>query len=175
MDMPSDFASKKKKPKSRSRILLWIIPLIVAIGLVSYYLSGSSNKDPAPKPVLATENPNIQEEEQTFIEPPSSEYEFYKTLSEEEAEVIERQEIQPPPVQQEYFLLVEYFVSYDKALARSKELNTLKISPIKIEPFGRDIKFRLRIGPYLSRSKMNAARDILVHHEIPHRVIARQK
>lgn len=175
--MPSDFAPKEKKTTKKPVLAgkLWIIvPALVTL-FAFYSLSRVWLADFVEEPILAESTDPSQEEENISITPPPREYEFYEILSAEKAAVIERKEPKQNSPELEYSLLVEYFISYDRALTRSKELTELKITPIKVEPYGSDLRFRLRIGPYLSRSQMNTVRDILFHHEIPHRVIARKR
>ena len=171
MNMPSDFAPKNKKRRQKRK--LW---LVLWIGIVLFALySAVSFLNSFDKHSYTNNKKNVDDREIITTEPPPQEYDFYERLPKEKAKIFSRQLPVEREYHKEYFLLIEYFLSYDTALERSKELTELKVIPIKVEPFGSEIKFRLRVGPYLSRSKMNSIRDILFHYEIPHRVIVQER
>ena len=172
MDMPSDFTSKEKK-KTRGSKLWILLPVGVLSCVLVYFMLAPHSADRRAREAI-TESAEV-EEEFLAAAPPQEEYEFYEILSAEKPQLFSRNITQKEESRGEYLIFVEYFLSYDRATERGEDLRELGIERIKIEPFGKDLRFRLRLGPYPSRSGMNAVRDILYHNEIPHRLLHREK
>jgi len=177
MKMPSDFGSQNLGEESRKKRSSLLLPLfLLAIGLLvlAFYIFMPSLGSLTKK--VATTN-QMQPEEEALPAPPREEYDFYNILTDEQPQIFDRKQPIELEEQLSYSLLIEYFLSYDQALTRSQDLVQLKLEPIKIEPYIREgeMRFRLRIGPYGSRSKTNAMRDILYDNDVPHRFVAKRQ
>ena len=179
MKMPSDFSSQGQDDnREKKKYLFFLFPvLLVIIGTVFIFyrfilpISHPLNEG-------STIDENLEGKEEILPQPPREEYGFYNALLEEEPQLFDRrQQGTALDKKQTYSLLVEYFDSYDRAFGRSEELQELKVQPVRVEPFAReeDLKFRIRVGPYTSRSKMNAMRDVLYDNNIPHRLHIKQE
>ena len=179
--MPSDFSSQGQDDnRGKKKSLSFLFPvLLVIIGTVFiFYRFIPLISHPLNRGEGTTVDESSVGKEEILPQPPREEYGFYNALLEEEPQLFDRrQQGTAPDKKQSYSLLVEYFNSYDRAFVRSKELQELKVQPVRVEPFARegDLKFRIRVGPYTSRSKMNAMRDVLYHNDIPHRLHIKQE
>lgn len=154
-----------------------LLPLsLLALGLVALYFSIPFTVNLLDRAVVVNQTPARQSEE-ALPPPPREEFGFYNILIEEQPQLFDRE--QPVEIERQplYFLLIEYFLSYDQAMSRSQDIARLNIEPIAVEPYVREgeIRFRLRLGPYDSRSETNAVRDILYDNDLPHRVIVQEK
>lgn len=140
-----------------------VIVCIAAFGFLSYKLNARQDVSAA---ALAA-----AEEELPQPPPPESEYEFYNILSKEEPVRIQRDDddtvlASSPNV---YYVKVPGYNSYDRAIVAAKEMITWGLlNQMTIEPYtdGAQILFSIRIGPFVSRSQMNAQRDLLYDKEI---------
>ena len=178
MKMPSDFGSQEldeESNKKRSSLLLPLFLLAVGLLVLAFYIFMPPLESLTKG--AATQN-QAEFEEEILPAPPREEFDFYNVLTDEQPQLFDRK--QPIAVEEQqlsYSLVVEYFLSYHQALSRSQDLARLRLEPIKIEPYVREgeIRFRLRLGPYSSRSQTNAMRDILYDNDVPHRLIAKHQ
>lgn len=175
--MPSDFGNQNPDEESRKKLSSWLLPsFLLAIGLLVliFYIALPSLVN-LTKQVASTNQAEPKEE--VLPSPPNEEFDFYNILTGEEPQLFDRQQPVEIEKQVSYSLLVEYFPSYHQAVTRSQDLAQLQLKPINIEPYVREgeLRFRLRLGPYSSRSKTNSMRDILYDNDIPHRVITKSQ
>ena len=176
MNMPSDFSAQQPDEDPRKKGSWFFLPslLLVLIGMIFvFYHSApfiSSLFNPEEEAVV-TEEP-MEQREESLPQPPRERYEFYNALSQEAPHSFDPPPPAVAPRERSYFLLVEYFHSYDAARIRSRELQELGIRPAEVEPFARqgDLKFRIRAGPYSSQPRLDEMRDILSDNHIPHRL-----
>lgn len=103
---------------------------------------------------------------------PESEYEFYNLLTKEEPVRLKRNDNDEAVASSSttvYYVRVPDYESYDDAINDAKKMISWGIlNQMKIEPYENEqqILFSIRIGPFTSRSQMNAQRDILYDREI---------
>ena len=105
------------------------------------------------------------------LPPDDEDYEFYTILDEEEPIRIQRDEEEEVLQRSRniYYVRVPGYTSFDEARARAKDmLDWGIVGSMRVEPYSEQEKllFRIRIGPFISRSDMNAQRDILYEKEI---------
>ena len=166
-----------KPPRRPFPLLLLLLPLlVVALFFAARHLMIQIQDGGERTTVVVRPNG-------TSVPPPAppDDYDFYSTLTKEQAVRLDEDE-RPKPAQARnlYYILVEHFAAYGKASARAEEIRKLGMGQkidIKVEPYSRqgDLVFRLRIGPYVSRAQINAARARLYEKEIPTRILVRSK
>ncbi len=142
-----------------------IIVCASAFGYLAYKLDNSGN-------AVVT---NAITDEDLPKPPPKSEYEFYNILTKEEPIRIERADenalASSPNI---YYVKVPGYSSYNNAVDAAKQMISWGVwNQMTIEPYtdgtsstANQILFSIRIGPFKSRSDMNAQRDILYDKEI---------
>ena len=164
-----------KPPRKPFPLFLLLLPLLAAVTFfAARYLIIQMQDVDEPSAAAVQSNSTA-----VALPVPTDDYDFYSTLTKEQA-VRLNQDAPPQATHQRYYILVEHFAAYGKALARSEEIKQLDMGPkinIKVEPYSSqgELVFRVRIGPYASRLHMNAARGRLYDKEIPHRVLVRPK
>ncbi|MCH9665184.1 MAG: SPOR domain-containing protein [Gammaproteobacteria bacterium] len=143
-----------------------IIVCVLAFAYLSYKLENSGD-------AVATNA--VIDEDLPKPPPPESEYEFYNILTKEEPIRIERNDentlASSPNI---YYVKVPGYSSYDSAIDAAKQMISWGVlNQMTIEPYtsgtsatANQILFSIRIGPFKSRSDMNAQRDILYDKEI---------
>ncbi len=140
-----------------------IIVCALAFGYLTYKLENSG---------VAVVTNAVTDEDLPKPPPPESEYEFYNILTKEEPIRIERDDenalASSPNI---YYVKVPGYSSYNNAVDAAKQMISWGVlNQMTIEPYTSDIAnqilFSIRIGPFKSRSDMNAQRDILYDKEI---------
>ncbi len=179
-----DYANFPSSPPpgtgGRSRKPLFLLGALLLLALAVALIARHTLRRLATEEavVLRAENASVAE-----IAPPLPEdYQFYSQLTAEKP--LRLDEGRPKDAEQQpaavpgsrFYILVEYFPVYAEASRRAREIKDLGMGdaiPIKTEPYLRDgtLVFRIRVGPYASRSAMNGARDNLYRVEIPHRIL----
>ncbi len=184
IDLPSKKSNNKFKP--------WIIKLLIilcgiscmifAFAYLSYRfnLINTSNNDNNAEESNIGGSISSEELTETFPQPPTeNEYDFYNVLSKEEAVRIDRPEEKQVLAASKniYYIIVEDYASYEQAKEELKKMHEWGMNNFKIEPYskGYEFIFRIRIGPFVSRSNMNAKRDILYDNDIPNKSLVLRK
>lgn len=158
-------SSTPKKPLPWLSIALGI-GVIATCVLAFMYLSYNLGKREE-----STSQPVVSKEDSLPLPPETTDYEFYDILNQEEPIRIHRDKEEQilESSQNLYYVIVKGYRSYDDIRAAARQMEEWGIQGnIGAEPYatGTDILFRLRIGPFESRSKMNAQRDILYDNDL---------
>lgn len=103
--------------------------------------------------------------------PQEKKYDFHNILTEEQPVRIDNTAKKTTIIKNFYYILVEGYTSYDAAKEELGSISQWGIHNFKIEPYSRkeELLFRIKIGPFTSRSNMNAKRDILFDNNLPNR------
>ena len=173
IDLPSKKSNNKFKP--------WIIKLLIILCGISCMIFAFAYLSYRFNLINTSNNDNNAEElTETFPQPPTeNEYDFYNVLSKEEAVRIDRPEEKQVLAASKniYYIIVEDYASYEQAKEELKKMHEWGMNNFKIEPYskGYEFIFRIRIGPFVSRSNMNAKRDILYDNDIPNKSLVLRK
>ena len=156
----------KKAEKKKIPAWVWIFNLGLAVSFVLFlnYLSSlpetseTNNKEPSPTTKVVKEEPKQKSKETKF--------DFYEVLPETKVEAAKIEEYTPkkPPENLRYFLQTGSFRSVSDAEKQKAMIafQGLKAEIKEINLKKNDTWYRVQIGPYTSRSKMNSAIDRLV-------------
>ena len=184
--MPKDYKNINKNNSKKTRSFTGILPFFtgLSIGLfVAFIVFLNSNLNSriteTPEITVSDKNANrkvVQQEpeiDENIVEP---QFDFYTILPKMEVSVSEwvadeDSDSEPDPVPADegvYILQVGSFKDYSSADEVKANLALMGISADiqRVVINGRDIRHRVRIGPYKDRQELKTARDLLIENNL---------
>ncbi len=177
---PRKGATRRTPPPKRKKTPWWLWLLIPAILVAFVYglmqLSQVEPPKPAPtvikaKPVV-TPKPTVAKPVEKKVAPKKDNFEFYQILQDSEVDTSHVDAYQSTPRgEQDFYYMIQaasFRNSSDADRLRAKLILSGLVETSIRETSGKDNRpwFRVILGPYESRSKMNRAEDKLVAMDI---------
>ncbi|MGR0280251.1 SPOR domain-containing protein [Marinomonas dokdonensis] len=177
---PRKGATRRTPPPKRKKTPWWLWLLIPAILVAFVYglmqLSQVEPPKPAPtvikaKPVV-TPKPTVTKPVEKKVTPKKDNFEFYQILQDSEVDTSHVDAYQSTPRgEQDFYYMIQaasFRNSSDADRLRAKLILSGLVETSIRETSGKDNRpwFRVILGPYESRSKMNRAEDKLVAMDI---------